>query len=160
MPPQHTPPEPAARQVRLHLLRHPKDSGKWPAPPAPLCPDCRFTIHSVKGGAFPADVAGKDSAIITGSPASVHYLDRWRPRLLALNREAVDKGAPLFGACFGHQAIALALGGEVGFSPGGWVLDVTETQLTDPVPLRDGPAPPCGSMQPMSNRSRASPRGA
>lgn len=120
---------------------HPKDGEKWPALLTPFCPDCRFSVYSVKDGAFPADLTGYDGAIITGSPASVHDLDPWLARLFALIREAVEGGTPLFGACFGHQAIALALGGEVGFNPDGWVLGVTGTQVTDPAPWMDGPGP-------------------
>ena len=37
---------------------------------------------------------------------------------------------PLFGACFGHQAIALALGGSVEANPGGWVFGTTATEVT------------------------------
>jgi GMP synthase-like glutamine amidotransferase len=120
---------------------HPKDGEKWPALLFPLCPECRFTVYSVKDGEFPADISGYDGAIITGSPASVHDLDPWLPQLFNLIREAVTKGVPLFGACFGHQAIALALGGEVGFNPGGWVLGVTETQVINTAPWMDGPGP-------------------
>lgn len=108
---------------------HPKDGAKWQALLAPLCPDCSFTVYSVKDGLFPADITAYDGAIITGSPASVHDLDPWLPRLLSLIRDAVSKRIPLFGACFGHQAIALALGGEVAQNPGGWVFGVTETRL-------------------------------
>jgi GMP synthase-like glutamine amidotransferase len=36
----------------------------------------------------------------------------------------------MFGACFGHQAIAAALGGTVGYNPDGWVLGTVETRDT------------------------------
>ncbi len=35
----------------------------------------------------------------------------------------------MFGACFGHQAIAKALGGTVARNPGGWVFGLTETRM-------------------------------
>jgi len=62
-----------------------------------------------------------DGVIITGSPASVHDEDAWVSRLESLIRELVTKGIPVFGACYGHQAIAKALGGRVSENPGGWV---------------------------------------
>ena len=37
----------------------------------------------------------------------------------------------MFGACFGHQAIAMALGGTVGPNPGGWILGQIETLIAD-----------------------------
>ena len=49
-------------------------------------------------------------------------------------------GRPLFGACFGHQAIALALGGKVGANPGGWVFGVTETEIIHAAPWMKGEA--------------------
>lgn len=119
---------------------HPKDGEKWRAALAPLCPACDFPVYAVKDGHFPAHIEGHDGFLITGSPASVHDLDPWLPRLFALIREAVEAGVPLFGACFGHQAIALALGGAVGPNPGGWVFGTTETEVTDPVPwMQAGP---------------------
>lgn len=114
--------------------RHPKDGEKWQSALGPLMPDARFEVFAVKDGHFPAHVAGFDGLVITGSPASVHDLDPWLARLFGLIREAVAAGVPLFGACFGHQAIALALGGRVGDNPGGWVFGTTETQVVDPAP--------------------------
>jgi len=116
---------------------HPKDGEKWRAALAPLCPECTFPVYAVKDGHFPAHIDGHDGFLITGSPASVHDLDPWLPKLFALIREAVAGGVPLFGACFGHQAIALALGGEVADNAGGWVFGTTETEVTAPPPWMD-----------------------
>lgn len=114
--------------------QHPKDGDKWQALLAPLCPACSFTVYSVKDGEFPQKESQYDGWIITGSPASVHDLDPWLDQLFALIRRIVDRGTPLFGACFGHQAIALALGGTVANTPGGWVFGTTETTVTAPAP--------------------------
>ncbi|MCB1328956.1 MAG: type 1 glutamine amidotransferase [Maritimibacter sp.] len=119
---------------------HPRDGEKWRAALAPLCPECDFPVYSVKDGQFPEHVAGHDGFLITGSPASVNDLAPWLDRLFALIREAVAAGVPLFGACFGHQAIALALGGAVEENPGGWVFGATETQVHSPAPwMEAGP---------------------
>ncbi|MEM6939563.1 MAG: gamma-glutamyl-gamma-aminobutyrate hydrolase family protein [Pseudomonadota bacterium] len=69
---------------------------------------------------------------MTGSPASVHDPLPWIPRLLELIVAAHQKTFPLFGACFGHQAIALALGGRVTRSPGGWSFGLKEMIALDP----------------------------
>jgi len=116
---------------------HPKDGEKWRSVLSPLCPACDFPVYAVKDGQFPEHVAGHDGFVITGSPASVNDLAPWLDRLFRLIREAVAAGVPLFGACFGHQAIALALGGAVKDNPNGWVFGTTETQVTAAPPWMD-----------------------
>lgn len=120
---------------------HPRDGAKFTALIHSVRPDWTTRVFSVKDGQFPADLSGFDGAMITGSPASVHDSDPWVADLLALIRRMVAARLPLFGACFGHQAIALALGGQVGPNPGGWVFGRTETRLTDPAPWMS-PLPP------------------
>jgi GMP synthase-like glutamine amidotransferase len=115
---------------------HPGDGEKFAQLLGPLRPDWQFSVFSVKDGVFPAGLDGIDGVIITGSPASVHDADAWVGRLLGLIRQIVDTGLPLFGACFGHQAIALALGGEVTLNPGGWVLGSVATEMEGLGPLR------------------------
>lgn len=109
--------------------RHPKDGSKFETLLHEARPDWRVSVYSVKDGQFPAKDARYDGWIITGSPASVHDGDAWVGQLFALIRRLVADGQPLFGACFGHQAIATALGGVVGYNPGGWVFGLTETQM-------------------------------
>lgn len=109
--------------------RHPKDGSKFETLLHELRPDWQVSVYSVKDGQFPADGARHDGWIITGSPASVHDGDAWVGQLFALIRQLVAMGQPLFGACFGHQAIAKALGGVVGYNPGGWVFGLTETKM-------------------------------
>jgi GMP synthase-like glutamine amidotransferase len=111
--------------------RWPKDGEKFRALIHAVRPDWRVTVYAVKDGHFPADPAGYDGFIITGSPASVHDLDPWVPQLFALIRAIVAAGVPLYGACFGHQAIAMALGGRVERNPKGWVLGRIETFHAD-----------------------------
>ncbi len=89
----------------------------------------RMSVFSVKDGEFPPEDAKFDGWLITGSPASVHDEEPWVERLFGLIRLLVARGDPLFGACFGHQAIAMALGGTVGPNPGGWVFGCVETEM-------------------------------
>ena len=110
---------------------HPKDGEKFTALIHSARPDWRCETYSVKDGVFPDDLAVFDGFIITGSPASVHDGADWIDRLLATIREIVARKIPLFGACFGHQAIALALGGKVEHNPGGWVFGLTRSDVVD-----------------------------
>lgn len=116
---------------------HPGDGAKFIALIQSVRPDWTTQVFAVKDGIFPTDLTPFDGAIITGSPASVHDPDPWIADLLALIRQMVAARLPLFGACFGHQAIALALGGQVGPNPGGWVLGRTQTQCNTPAPWMD-----------------------
>jgi GMP synthase-like glutamine amidotransferase len=113
---------------------HPRDSEKFQTLIHLVRPGWTVQSFSVKDGVFPDDISRFDGVMITGSPASVHDPDPWIADLMALIRQIVTARQPLFGACFGHQAIALALGGQVGPNPGGWVFGRTETALTDPAP--------------------------
>ena len=109
---------------------HPKDGEKFPTMMARVRPDWTFDAFIVKDDHFPETLDGFDGVMITGSPASVHDDTPWIPRLLDLIRDIHARGLPLFGACFGHQAIALALGGSVGRNPGGYQHGRIQNQLT------------------------------
>lgn len=103
--------------------RHPKDGQKFRALLSLAKPQWHYAVFSVKDGVFPK-LANFDGALITGSPASVNDGRDWMGRLEVLVREINDAGKPLYGACFGHQIIAKALGGVVGDNPHGWVKGV------------------------------------
>ncbi|GAB1478044.1 type 1 glutamine amidotransferase [Paracoccaceae bacterium] len=108
---------------------HPGDGERFRALLQGCRPDWEVTVFSVKNGVFPPEEARFDGWLITGSPASVNDDAAWIGRLLALIRRLVSDGKPLFGACFGHQAIAKALGGTVGANPGGWVMGLVLTAM-------------------------------
>jgi len=117
--------------------RHPKDGEKFSAFIHGVRPDWTLDVFAVKDGVFPDNLSAHDGFIVTGSPASVHDGEPWIGRLLALIRDIVERGIPLFGACFGHQAIALALGGKVEENPDGWVFGLTHADVVDPAPWMD-----------------------
>ena len=77
----------------------------------------------------PRDVPG---AIITGSAAMVTERADWSERTAEWIRDAMDAETPLFGVCYGHQLMAHALGGTVGWLPAGREIGTeTITQLTE-----------------------------
>jgi GMP synthase (glutamine-hydrolysing) len=59
----------------------------------------------------PELVAG---AVLTGAHASVLSREPWSERTAAWLPELIAAGVPLLGICYGHQLLALALGGQVG----------------------------------------------
>lgn len=99
---------------------HPKDGEKFTDLVHLVRPGWTLEVFEVKNGVFPDDLSRFDGVIITGSPASVRGEAPWIERLLVLIREITAMRLPMFGACFGHQAIALALGGEIDSNPEGW----------------------------------------
>lgn len=83
-----------------------------------VAPECMQVIRVDAGGALPlpAAVAG---AVITGSAAMVTDRANWSERTAAWIRAAMAAHTPMFGVCYGHQLMADALGGRVGWLPAG-----------------------------------------
>jgi GMP synthase-like glutamine amidotransferase len=77
-----------------------------------------FETFDVQAGQWP-DPMAFDAAIITGSAAGVYETDAWIGDLLDWIRAAKGR-TRLVGVCFGHQAMAQALGGRVEKSARGW----------------------------------------
>lgn len=69
---------------------------------------------------FPDSVTDCDAWLITGSALGVYDPEPFIPRLMEFIRGAADAGVPMVGICFGHQAIAQALGGKAEKSDRGW----------------------------------------
>ena len=114
--------------------RQPSEVAKFAALLAPAAPDMHLQEFRVAEGHFPDAPGAYDGLMVSGSPASVNDADAWVGRLKALIRQAVGEGVPVFGACFGHQAVAAALGGRVGPNPQGWVLGRIESENHSPAP--------------------------
>lgn len=89
------------------------------------------------------DVAGPDGSggeelptregfagvIVTGSGAMVTDLLPWSETSGAWLRDAAHAGLPLLGICYGHQLLAHALGGQVGYNPAGREMGTVDIDL-------------------------------
>jgi len=74
---------------------------------------------------------GKGGIIITGSSGAVFEEKPWIPPLLEFIRDAHSREAHILGVCFGHHALATALGGTVEANPRGRELGTFPIYLTD-----------------------------
>ncbi|MFB6130451.1 MAG: type 1 glutamine amidotransferase [Salinigranum sp.] len=75
--------------------------------------DASVTRFDVPDGELPPLDGTYDAGVLSGSWASVYWDLAWIGPLKGWVSDAVDRGLPLFGVCFGHQLLADVLGGEV-----------------------------------------------
>ena len=75
---------------------------------------------------------GFAGVIVTGSAAMVTDKAEWSERSADWLRDAAHEGMSLLGICYGHQLLAHALGGEVGYHPAGREMGTVELDLQPP----------------------------
>lgn len=75
--------------------------------------------HVLADQGSPPELDGFDAVVVMGAPWSVYgdEVAAWIDDLLERLREAVAQEVPLLGICFGAQAFAQSLGGEVTKAP-------------------------------------------
>jgi GMP synthase (glutamine-hydrolysing) len=74
--------------------------------------DANLVEFDAAEGDLPSGTAF-DGAIVTGSRSSVYWEEAWIDPLCDRLLAFVEASVPLLGVCFGHQALAHALGGTV-----------------------------------------------
>jgi len=97
-----------------------------------------LTVVDVTRQPPPGQPKDWDGIVITGSPAMVSDRPEWSETTAAWTRQAVDAHVPVLGVCYGHQLLAHALGGKVGFHPDGRdtgtkQVTLLETAQSDPL---------------------------
>ena len=101
----------------------------------------RYRVYMTIGGELPETPDEQDGYLITGSPLSA--LDDslpWLAGLMDFIRDCDRDKVPMIGACFGHQAIARALGGRLVKRGGGYNIGVEPHEFVEVPPCLEMPS--------------------
>lgn len=88
-----------------------------------------FVVYNVLHGHYPDDDEVFDAYLITGSKADSFAQEPWILRLKAYLLDRFRRGDKLLGICFGHQLLALTLGGEAARAKQGWCVGLHQYRL-------------------------------
>lgn len=80
----------------------------------------QFEVFNVVQGDYPAAGERYDAYLVTGSKADSFGSDPWIQTLKTFLLERYENGDKLLGICFGHQLLALLLGGRAERASQGW----------------------------------------
>lgn len=98
---------------------------------APIGDSGTFNVIDATQSASYPKIEAIAGVIITGSAAMVTNNEPWSVQLEGWVRELVSRQVPILGICYGHQLLAQALGGEVGFHPKGREIGTVPIKLTE-----------------------------
>jgi len=93
-----------------------------------------YRVFDVWNCQFPGKCNSNELYVVTGSNSGVYEEEKWIKILLTFIRYARDISLPLVGICFGHQAIAQALGGKVERAQEkGWGTGIRQSRILHPI---------------------------
>ena len=93
-----------------------------------------FTVYNVMQGEYPSDDLTFDAYLVTGSKADSFGTDPWIQTLKQYLLTRYERGDKLLGVCFGHQLLALLLGGKSERATQGWGVGTHNYKLAAKAP--------------------------
>lgn len=105
----------------------------------------QFEIYNVVRGEYPCESRHFDAFLVTGSKADSFGQDAWIVRLRQYLLIRYRAGDVLLGICFGHQVLALVLGGLTERAEQGWGVGVHSYRMLQ-APVAGQPVPDCLQM--------------
>lgn len=88
-----------------------------------------FDVFDCQKGQYPLNIDDYDFFITTGSKSDAYAKSDWIKQLIEFVQRLNKANKKLIGICFGHQIIALALGGKVEKSTRGWGIGLSHNQI-------------------------------
>lgn len=93
-----------------------------------------FEVYNVMQGIYPEPQERFDAYLITGSKADSFGTDPWIETLKTYLLELYQRGEKLLGICFGHQLLALLLGGKSERAAQGWGVGTHQYKVAEAKP--------------------------
>ncbi|MFW6051484.1 MAG: glutamine amidotransferase [Myxococcota bacterium] len=88
-------------------------------------------VLDVRGGAPLPPPGAHRAVLVTGSAAMASDHEPWSDRTAEWLGRAVEAGTWVLGVCYGHQLLAMGLGGRVGRNPRGREIGTIEVSMSE-----------------------------